>query len=206
MQTQPNPGFRPRGPGRPREFDLEAALDAALIVFRERGYHAASLGELGAAMQLTAGSIYKAFADKRAIFLAAFARYTALRNSRLAALIDAEQDGFGKLKALMDDYVAHSCGVEGRRGCLVVGSATELATYDAEMAGQVTAALQRNEARLRSLIRLGQADGSIPAELDADATALTLLCLLQGLRVVGKTGRSRTAMQAATDQALRLIS
>ena len=205
MQARSTPSSPSRSPGRPREFDIDRALDAALIVFRERGYHAASLGELGAAMKLTAGSIYKAFADKRAIFLDAFARYIALRESRLAALIDAQPSGFDKLQALLDDYVEQSCGVEGRRGCLVVGSATELATFDAEMAGQVTAALQRNEARLLALIRLGQADGSISTELDAEVAALTLLCLLQGFRVVGKTKRSRAKMQAAADQALRLL-
>ncbi|WP_299716430.1 TetR/AcrR family transcriptional regulator [Tardiphaga sp.] len=206
MKTQTRPSIKPRGPGRPREFDMDAALDAALIVFRERGYHAASLGELGSAMKLTAGSIYKAFADKRAIFLDAFARYIALRESRLATLLGDQRSGFGKLQALLDDYVEQSCGVEGRRGCLVVGSATELATFDAEMAGRVTAALDRNEARLLELIRLGQADGSISAGLDADATALTLLCLLQGLRVVGKTRRSRAEMKAAAGQALRLLT
>jgi hypothetical protein len=37
--------------GRPREFDIEQALDHAMIVFRQKGYHAASLSELGEAMR-----------------------------------------------------------------------------------------------------------------------------------------------------------
>ena len=68
-----------RGRGRPREFDVEAALDAALRVFSERGYHAASISELTEAMGLAAGSVYKAFGDKRGIFLATFDRYRAVR-------------------------------------------------------------------------------------------------------------------------------
>jgi TetR/AcrR family transcriptional repressor of nem operon len=195
-----------RGPGRPREFDMEAALDGALLVFRERGYHAASLGDLSAAMQLTAGSVYKAFSDKRGIFLAAFDRYTNLRNAKLRQLLEAESNGFDKLGAMLGFYADASHGIEGRRGCLVVGSATELATFDAEMAARVTAALQRVETLLRDLIRLGQSDGSIASGIDADASACTLLCLLQGFRIIGKAGRTRAEMMAAADQALRLIA
>ncbi|MEH2472768.1 TetR/AcrR family transcriptional repressor of nem operon [Nitrobacteraceae bacterium AZCC 2161] len=206
MSTLSKTTTQRRGPGRPREFDMEAALDAALLVFRERGYHAASLGDLGSAMNLTAGSIYKAFSDKRAIFLAAFGRYVGLRDAQLHPLLNAEKSGFDKLRALLNFYVESSCGIEGRRGCLIVGSATELALFDAEVAGRVTAALQRVETRLRELIRLGQSDGSISAKVDVNAAAFALLCLLQGFRVVGKTKRTRAEMKAAADQALRLIT
>jgi TetR/AcrR family transcriptional regulator, transcriptional repressor for nem operon len=195
-----------RGPGRPREFDMEVALDRALLVFREHGYHAASLGDLGSAMKLTPGSIYKAFSDKRAIFLAAFDRYTNLRNTKLRQLLDAQTNGLDKLRAMLGFYAEASHGIEGRRGCLVVGSATELATFDPEMAARVTAALQRAETLLRDLIRLGQSDGSIPSGIDAAAPACALLCLLQGLRVIGKAGRTRAEMMAAVDQALRLLA
>src|SRR5262245_39754798 len=63
-----------RGRGRPREFDLDAALDKSVRVFRERGYHATSIADLTEAMKLASGSVYKAFKDKRAVFLAAFDR------------------------------------------------------------------------------------------------------------------------------------
>jgi TetR/AcrR family transcriptional repressor of nem operon len=206
MSTLAKTTTQRRGPGRPREFDMEAALDAALLVFRERGYHAASLGDLGSAMNLTAGSIYKAFSDKRAVFLAAFGRYVDLRDAKLHLLLNAEKNGFDKLRALLSFYVESSCGIEGRRGCLIVGSATELALFDAEVAGRVTAALQRVETRLRDLIRLGQSDGSVSAKVDVNAAAFALLCLLQGFRVIGKTKRTRAEMKAAADQALRLLT
>ena len=193
------------GPGRPREFDVEAALDGAVRVFRERGYHAASIGDLCAAMQLTTGSLYKAFPDKRAIFLAAFDRYIDLRHARLQPLLDAEQNGFDKMRALLRFYAEASYGSEGKQGCLVVGSAVELSTLDAAAAARVIAALRRIETLLGGLIRLGQADGSIPARIDDKATARTLLCLLQGMRVVGKAGRTRAEILSAVEPALQLL-
>ena len=62
-------------------------------VFREHGYHAASLAELCAAMRLASGSIYKAFRDKRAVFLAAFNRYTTRRAADVQQAIEAEALG-----------------------------------------------------------------------------------------------------------------
>ena len=185
---------------------MEAALDGAVLVFRERGFNAASLAELGPAMRLANGSIYKAFSDKRALFLAAFDRYTARRADALQQLLDAETCGLDKLQAMLAFYAEASSGAEGRHGCLVVGSAAEASTYDQEMAGKVTAALQRVEARIRDLIQLGQADGSVAADVDAAAAATTLLCVLQGLRVVGKVGRSRAELMAAVSQAMRLLA
>ncbi len=194
-----------RSPGRPRAFDMGTALDQAILVFREQGYHAASMAVLGEAMKLTPGSIYKAFSDKRALFLAALDRYTAYRGRELRAAMDAEPTGFDKLHATLRFYADASQGKEGRRGCLVVAAATELATFDADMAAAVTAALDRLELGLRKVIRLGQSDGSIPQKVDPDAVAFTLCCLLQGFRVMGKAGRSRPALMRAVEQALRII-
>lgn len=185
---------------------MEAALDGAVLVFRERGYHAASLADLGPAMKLANGSIYKAFSDKRALFLAAFDRYTARRATALQQALDVEARGLDKLRAMLAFYAEASSDAEGRHGCLVVGSVAEMSTYDPEMAAQVAAALRRIEARVRNLIQLGQADGSIPAGVDAQAVTSTLLCVLQGLRVVGKVGRSRADLMAAVSQAMRLLA
>lgn len=184
---------------------MDAALDGALQVFRERGYHAASLSDLGTAMELTTGSIYKAFSDKRAIFLAAFDRYTERRTDQLRPLLDGETTGLNKLAAMLRFYAETSHGAEGRSGCLVAGSAMELASYDAEMASRATGALHRVETTLRSLLRIGQADGSVSAEIDADAMAHTFLALLQGFRVIGKLGQGRARTLAAAQQALRML-
>ncbi len=127
---------------------MDAAIDNAVLVFRERGYHAASLVDLGEAMKLTPGSIYKAFQEKRALFLAALDCYTACRSQQLRVAMDAEHSGFDKLRAMLRFYAEASHDGEGRRGCLVVAAAAELATFDADMAALVTAALQRVEAGL----------------------------------------------------------
>ncbi len=184
---------------------MDAALDAALLVFRDRGYHAASLAELGAAMNLTVGSIYKAFSDKRAIFIAAFDRYIGLRKLQLSRRLERAQSGLDKIRAMLDFYADSSHGPEGRLGCLVVGSITELSLFDAEITGRLVASLRRVKKQFRDFIELGKSDGSVSATIDPEASASLLLALVQGFRVVGKTGRTRAEMMTAVNEAMRLL-
>ncbi|HET9664675.1 MAG TPA: helix-turn-helix domain-containing protein, partial [Burkholderiales bacterium] len=60
---------------RPREFDSSAALDRAVDTFWARGYDGTAVQDLCSAMDLNPGSLYGAFGDKRALFLAALDRY-----------------------------------------------------------------------------------------------------------------------------------
>ena len=126
-----------RGPGRPREFDLDQALDGAIRVFSEHGYHATSIGDLKVATGVTAGSLYKAFADKRAVFLAALDRYLLVRDHQVQTRLATAHTGRERIQVLLELYAGWSHDAQGRRGCLVVGSAVELSTSDAEVAVRV---------------------------------------------------------------------
>lgn len=194
---------RPRG--RPREFNTDVALERAIDVLSARGYHGTSIGDLADAMQLTPGSIYKAFKDKRGILLAAFDRYRVLRSTKLKAAIEPHALGRDKIRAALQFYAEAACGEPGQRGCLVIATAAELAATDPVAAERVAVAHAANEAVMRDCLLLGQADGSISAGIDAADTARALLCLLQGMRIVGKTGRTRAEMMAAADVAMKLL-
>src|SRR5262245_46430670 len=61
--------------GRPREFDPEKALDAALEVFWSKGYEGASLPDLTEAMGINRPSLYAAFGNKEELFRTVISRY-----------------------------------------------------------------------------------------------------------------------------------
>ncbi|WP_033736262.1 MULTISPECIES: TetR/AcrR family transcriptional regulator [Pantoea] len=174
--------------GRPREFDIEQALDHAMIVFRQKGYHAASIGDLSEAMNLSAGSIYKAFKDKRSLFLLVFERYLLLRNADLRRRLAPCVSGREKITELLQFYLDSARATEGRRGCLVVASAIALQTMDEALAQRINEVIQRNQRFLVSLLELGQRDGSIDNTLNSEAAAGLILCIAFGMRVTGKVG------------------
>src|SRR5580658_10543786 len=61
--------------GRPRSFDIDRALDRALVVFWRKGYEGATLADLTKAVGVNRPSLYAAFGDKKALFRKAFDRY-----------------------------------------------------------------------------------------------------------------------------------
>jgi len=191
--------------GRPREFDIETALDRAILYFREHGYNGVSIADLSRALKLSAGSIYKAFNSKHALFTAALDRYLALRGAQLSEITSSTESGREKLRRLLVFYAESSHATEGRYGCLVVLGAVELASTDEAIAQKVSTALVLNEKRLREIIQQAQQDGSVPKEIDAATTARLMLALVQGMRVLGKIGQTREDMMALVDASMKLL-
>jgi TetR/AcrR family transcriptional regulator, transcriptional repressor for nem operon len=184
---------------------MDEALNKAVGVFSERGYHGTSIDDLIAGMEMASGSIYKAFRDKRAVFVAAFDRYKTVRDEKLREAISKGTTGREKIRNALVFYGEASQGAEGRQGCLVTGCATELATFDEEISQRIAVALDKNEQMMSDLILQGQSDGSIPAHVDSKATARLMLCLVHGMRLIGKTGRTRAQMAALVDIAMKTL-
>jgi len=191
--------------GRPREFDLEDALDRAIPVFCGGGFHGTSLNDLAEGMQLTQGSIYKAFKDKRSLFFAALDRQETLYASLLRRALDNAGTGLDKLRAALVFYADLANGSKGMQGCLVVTTAVELAASDPVVARRVSHSFRRRQAFLAELICQGQNDGSIPPHVDSDGTAWMMLFLFQGLRVVGKTGVAPRELTKTIEAAMKTL-
>jgi TetR/AcrR family transcriptional repressor of nem operon len=60
---------------RPREFDEDAVLDAAVQCFWKQGYETTSVRDLVAQTGIAAASLYNAFGDKRSLYGRALDHY-----------------------------------------------------------------------------------------------------------------------------------
>jgi len=67
--------------GRPKTFDKETALDAAMMLFWDRGFEQTCVDDLAAAMGIQTSSLYSTFGDKEALFLEAVEHYRKGRGS-----------------------------------------------------------------------------------------------------------------------------
>ncbi|MEY9107502.1 TetR/AcrR family transcriptional repressor of nem operon [Bradyrhizobium yuanmingense] len=185
--------------GRPRSFDVDAAVERAMDVFWSRGYHATALPDLLRATRLSRGSLYAAFGDKHSLFLRALDRYIADALARMDVEFDPRNDPVDGLRACLAGYVERTSGSNGRRGCLLVATAMELAGGDADVGRRVAGFFKAMEAKVTDALSRAKAAGRLADGVEPATAARVLVCFVEGLRVVGKTAPARTTSQAAVD-------
>ncbi len=189
-------------PGRPREFDFDKALDAALLLFWRHGYEGTSLAQLTRAMGINAPSLYAAFGSKQQLFARALQRYLERPASYLPNALHAptareavERLFQGAINMVMD-----------RRhpdGCLLVhgalASGTEADPVRRELARHRSAA---ERLVVRRFVR-AVADGDLPRTVDAEELASFVVTVVWGMSVQAAGGASRSRLKKIADVALR---
>lgn len=99
-------------------------------------------------MELAQGSLYKAFKDKKSIFIATMERYRTLQTERFEAAVAGYDTGYERLRAGLMFYAERSHGATGSDGCLVVGAAADLAALDDDIAVVVERAVKARSGSL----------------------------------------------------------
>ncbi|MFI1934226.1 TetR/AcrR family transcriptional regulator [Streptomyces sp. NPDC020330] len=191
---------------RPRQFDEERALDAAMRTFWEYGYEATSTQDLCDVTGLGRSSIYNTFRSKRELFARSLARYLdAMADAQEAVLEDESLAPGERVRALLDKVVADEFDhrPDGRSlGCLGVNSTVELASRDPVAARLLERDAARRLRGLSGVIAAGQRDGSIASARGSDALARYVNAVIGGMRVTAQGGADRAAVQAVADTAL----
>jgi TetR/AcrR family transcriptional repressor of nem operon len=189
---------------RPREFDEEAVLDAAVQCFWKNGYEATSVRDLIEKTGITGASLYNAFGDKRALYQRALDRYiedsVVDRIRRCEALAPREAIG-----AFFDEIVRRSLDDRQHKGCMLVNAALDVAPNDPGFQRIVAAVLIRVEQFFLGRIEAGQADRTITRSLTAKILARHLLGVLMGVRVLARVRPERALLDGVVSGALALL-
>lgn len=188
-----------------REFDEDQAIDAAVECFWSRGYEATSVRDLAERMGIGGASLYNAFGDKRSLFVRALERYANRSARERIARLEAGHRPKEAIRAFLSEVVERSLKDSGRKGCLLVNSALDVAPHDAELGRVVTGYLDEIRAFFRRNVEAACRAGQTPDDIDADAVSVHLLGVLMGMRVLARTGARRKALEAVVKPALDLL-
>jgi TetR/AcrR family transcriptional repressor of nem operon len=190
---------------RPRAFDEEKVLDAAVACFWRRGLEATSIRDLAAEMGINGPSLYNTFGDKRALFTRALGRYSELWMRERITRLESGASPKSAIRNFLQELIERSISDRERRGCLIVNSALEVSPHDVELRGVIAAYLREIEMFFRRCLERGQHTGEIGPKLDPDDTARHLLGIVLGIRVAARSRPERALLEGMVRPALALL-
>jgi AcrR family transcriptional regulator len=203
-QATAEPTVKARKPrGRPRSFDREAALDAAMQVFWEKGYECTSISDLTEVMGINPPSLYAAFGDKERLFMEAVERYAQSRNASCSYCDEpTARAAIEKLLTYLATQLSETCHP---RGCMMLMAATTASNTSPQLQKALADMRTGSRDRMKDRIRHGIADGDVPAGTDAGALADFFSTIMTGMSMNARDGASRKSLMATVAQAMQVF-
>ena len=194
--------------GRPRTFDEEHALDAALAIFWRNGYQGASLAELTHAMGISKPSLYSAFGNKEKLYLSALERYGEQQLIKHAERLAAEPDLKSAMRAFLRSVATMLTSPELPGGCMVVTSAVACDT--AALPQSVVAAIgttvnQSAFGPLKDRLQKELQRRNLPVDTPVEQLADFFTTIMTGMAVMAKVGATQERLFDTIEHALCVL-
>jgi AcrR family transcriptional regulator len=190
--------------GRPREFDPERALDAAVDVFWRYGYEGASLSALTEAMGINRTSMYAAFGNKRELFDRALARY-ADRDMAYVRDALAQPTAAEVIVSFLRGNVLAITAPGRPPGCLSVLGGVSCGPGNSDVTSTLATARKSGEAALRVRLQRARREGDLSSNLNPADLARYVMSVSEGLAVHAAAGATRSDLNRVVDIALRAL-
>ena len=182
--------------GRPREFDSEEVLDAAIAAFWRDGFVDTGVAELTAEMGIGRQSLYNAFGDKRAVFVSALRRYCEQKYAFMEEQLSDEPKPVARLRELLHE-MRQEHSRDCAKGCLAINSIPLFAGKDPEIEAILTSHAARLCKLLETVFRRAQKSGELAVDLDCRQLAGGFMVLLHGMALHIVLGGADDALNGA---------
>jgi AcrR family transcriptional regulator len=188
-----------RRPGRPRGFDREAALAAAMHLFWRKGYSATSISDLTEAMGIGSPSLYAAFGSKDALYAEALDHYRVSHEAIAWGRFFSADTARAAIAAFLHDSADGLSRTP--HGCMVTLSAVGGEGH-AELGALVASARNVTLERLEERLQRGVAAGEIGESVDVRALARFVQTVQNGMALLARDGASAGELDAVAETAM----
>src|SRR5258708_29152260 len=185
---------------RPKEFDEDLVLEAAIGVFREHGFEGTSTEMLVCAMGINRQSLYDTFGDKWQLYCSSLRRYANSETQAHIAALKAKPRAIDGIRAMIERVVLNAS-----QACLGVNSICEFGRSRKELANIHGCAERPLREAIVDRIREAQAKGDVAPSLDADEAAVFIFANFAGIRIAARGGARADQLQALGRLALRAL-
>ncbi|MER5439472.1 TetR/AcrR family transcriptional regulator [Streptomyces sp. NPDC002790] len=185
-----------------KQFDIDMALDAAMIQFWRAGYADTSVDDLSRATGLNRSSIYSSLGDKDALFMRCLERYAARYGEKFdAALSCAADRPLAAVRGFFDVTLERIADPDVPDGCLVVQSVLAIPVLSARVVGRAKEAVGFQRSRLRAALKAGGLHDEA-----AETFAIHIAAVNQSLAVMSRTGVGGEQLRAIVDVSLDALA
>ena len=185
-----------------KTFNEDKAIEAAMILFWEKGYTDTSMANLLEATNLTKGSFYNAFGSKKDLFIKALLKYDLENRRKVLQKLVAMDQPVQAIESFFENMIEECSQDIDKKGCFLINTSLELNSYDEEIQKIIVNALSEVETFFKQMIELGQTRGEIVKNLDPQNTAKSLMGTVAGTRVLGRGIYDKAALKTLYDQAI----
>lgn len=189
--------------GRPREFDIDEALDRALEVFWRKGYEGATIPDLTGAMGINRPSLYAAFGNKEELFKKALDRYV---SGPAAFARDALAEPTARLvvERLLAGAVRMTANEGIPRGCMVVHGALACGDEAEPIRKELARRREAGVGALRERFERAVREKDLPKGTDCVALARYVATVIHGLAVQAASGANSDELRRVTELAMHV--
>jgi len=186
-------------------YNRHDALERALQLFWQKGFHATSLKDIEQALDMRPGSIYAAFGNKEGLFQESLEYYAHLGLTELERVLSHHETPLLGLAA----YIRQLGGIRDKalpsRACMLVKSLLELGAREQAALTKVEMLLAGMETRFIECFKKAQSVGEMDSQLDAVRLGRRLQAEVMGLRAFAQRSvESSTIHALAEDMALSI--
>ena len=186
--------------GRPRQFDIDEALENAMNVFWRKGYTAATIPELSRAMGVNRPSLYAAFGSKEELFRRVLDRYRAGPASYVSRAVERET-AVEVFTGLMTGVVDLVTDPDRPGGCLFVCAGLASDDETRSVTDELAARRIAGEEDIRVRFEKAKADGDLPGDAEPAALAKFTAAMIWGIAVQAASGSRRSELMNVADLA-----
>ncbi len=198
---------KPRPRGRPKKFDEQETLDVITDVFWERGFAGTSLDTLSSATGVARPSLYAAFGDKEAMYLAGIRNFVGRIEAATSAVVRDESSLDAVLRGIFDVLIDLYTSEDGAaRGCLVMCTAATEAVLNDEVRRELRAVLDRVDQRFRLVLKHASDNGELRGGADVKTLAQVLAGVTHTLALRARAGHSRAQLRKVATAAVALVA
>ncbi len=188
--------------GRPRGFDRDTALEAAMFLFWRKGFATTSMNDLCDAMGVGSPSLYAAFGSKEALYLEAVEHYARTQGP---PVWDKLAEGATARAGIENLLIAAAYSLPKSRatpaGCMAVLAAVgdEWPTAIARVVKKVRLEML---GMLRSRLENAVAKRELPTSTDIDGLSRFYLSVYQGMAIQARDGATQAELRAVAAAAM----